>query len=153
MQTGADGEAGERPEPSLRHILTRIEAIEDRITAVSDSQIQRGQASPDASALGLSYNRTLDVLDALSERSARIARAWAGVPATIGVVVLVVGISLLLDAVFATDTSSTAYAHGLWGGVALIGVGAASATAASMVAKPEAGTPSGQPNPLGRIGP
>lgn len=64
-----------------------------------------------------------------------VALRWMRVPTVIGVVIVIIGIVLLGYAFFGAENQDR-FNTVLWGGVALIAIGALSATAAALVAKP-----------------
>ena len=146
VRTGESAEFEGRSEANLEDIDKRLKAVE---AEASDGP------TADASNIGrleAQLARVAGVVEtiAFSNEIERTARRWVEIPGFIGISVVAIGLALLLYGfVGATEAR---FSTAVWGGVILVAVGALSASASALAAKPSADRrPLGRPNmpPLG----
>jgi hypothetical protein len=118
----------ENAEPTVATLLSRVEALEQRMT-------EPVGAAPQAQLAGIEVQvaQLATLMQRATSSSESVARAWMAVPGVIGVIVVSIGVAMLILA-FAWAPREQ-FAATLWGAVVLIAVGASSATASALVAR------------------
>jgi hypothetical protein len=117
---------------SLAQMAERLASIEEALEKAN----QQSAVPAQLGGLEAQVSQLTNVVERATRSSESIAKTWMAVPGVIGVIVVALGLGVLLSAFSFVEAGQ--FESTLWGGVVLVAVGALSATASALVAKPDA---------------